>query len=149
MLKCFVQFKVKRSLAQRAVDQKRWMKVMMKEGRQEKAAGEEEVRICNLCTHIFKCALVQITENVSHPLMQSSKAFFHAVVQYAVLVVLVNGWIYIGIICVYLVSSLISKSFLMSQHSVPHNYKAEVVLTHQLSSTLLLTGFHKHNTALI
>ena len=66
--KCFVWFQVKRSLAPIAADQKRWMKVMMKVRRQKGATGEEEVRICDKCTHKFRCEIKQMTENL---LMQS------------------------------------------------------------------------------
>lgn len=60
--KCFVWFQVKRSLALIAADQKRWMKGMMKVRRQERATGEEEVRICDKGTHKFKCEIKQMTE---------------------------------------------------------------------------------------
>jgi len=45
LCKTFAPFKVKRSPARRAADQRRWMKVMMKEQGREKAAGEEGVSI--------------------------------------------------------------------------------------------------------
>lgn len=59
LIKRFVQQQVKKSLAQKAVDQRRWMKVMMKQERQEKADGDEGVRFSHQHAECVKLGLKQ------------------------------------------------------------------------------------------